>query len=85
MQTKKTIIKLPHNILGRKEVVEEPLLAERPDVGAEDRRRIRPKVSRLVHGDEHVLELERLELEVAGLRLVSERCGVEGVFRVPGD
>ena len=57
MQTKKTIIKLPHNILGRKEVVEEPLLSERLNVRAEDRERIWSESIWLIHSDEQILQL----------------------------
>ena len=83
MQAEQAIVELPHDVLRAQEVVEQPLLAERPDVGAEDRRRVRPEVPRLVDGDEHVLELERLELEVTRLCLVAERGRVEGVVRIP--
>ena len=57
MQTKKTIIKLPHNVLGRKEVVEEPLLSERLYICAEDRERIWSESIRLIHSDEQILQL----------------------------
>ena len=85
MQTEQAVVKLPDDILRAQEVVERPLFPERAHIRPEDRRRVWTEVTRLIHGYEHVLELERLELEVAGLRLVSERCGVEGVFRVPGN
>ena len=57
MQTKKTIIKLTHNILGRKEVVEEPLLSERLNVRTEDRERIWSESIWLIHSDEQILQL----------------------------
>ena len=66
MQTKKTIIKLPHNILGRKEVVEEPLLSERLNVRAEDRERIGPKSSGLVDSYENIFDFKGRELKISG-------------------
>ena len=85
MQTEQAVVELPDNILRAQEVIERPLFPERAHIRPKDRRRVWTEVTRLIHGDEHVLKLERLELEVAGLRLVSERRGVEGVFRVPGN
>ena len=85
MEAEKTVVVLPDDVLRAQEVVERPLLAERPDVRAEDGRGERPEVARLVDGDEEVLDLERLELEVAWARYVAERRGVERVVWVPGD
>ena len=85
MEAEEAVVVLPDDVLRAEEVVERPLLAERPDVRAEDRRGERPEVARLVDGDEEVLDLERLELEVARARYVAERRGVERVVWVPGD
>lgn len=83
VQTEQTVVKLSYNILRCDEVIEHPLLAECPYVGSKDGHRVRAEVARLVHGDEDILQLKRLQLECTGLSFLAKGGRVRGVFWIP--
>ena len=85
MEAEETVVVLSDDILRTEEVVERPLLAERPNIRTEDGCGKRAEIARLVHGDQEVLDLQRLEFKIARLGEMAERCGVERVVWVPGD
>ena len=85
MEAEKTVVVLPDDVLRAQEVVERPLLAECPDVSTENGSRERTEVSWLIYGDKEVLNLQGLELEIAGLGGMAELGGVERVVWVPSD
>lgn len=82
MQTKQTIIELPHNALRRQNVIEQPLLAQLADVGFEDGGEVGAEGGGLVHCYERVFDGEGVECEGAGCGGVSEVGGVVDYFGV---
>ena len=77
MQTEQAVVKLSYDTPRLHKVIEQPLLAQRANIRAENREGIRSKPSWLIYGDENVLQHQRLEFKIALLGNVAKRGGIK--------
>jgi len=77
VQTEQAVVKLSYDTPRLHKVIEQPLLAQRANIRAENREGIRTKTSWLIYGDKDVLQHKRLEFKIALLGNVAKRGGIE--------